>query len=96
MIEIVGGFIMGIIPCFTIIYVLYKRVRELEKALFIKNDLSTYSIMKHEKLTKQEKESLKKQEEQRELEKKYRDVMLQNTVSDEDINLFGEKEPVTV
>lgn len=87
-----GVIITALNSAFIILY-LVKRIHELEKFLFVRDNPETYYAIKNETATVKDAIT-KAQDEQLELEKEYRRIVMQSTVSDEDIKKFGERETV--
>lgn len=85
------GYLIALCNGAIIAYIMWRRIKDLEKYLLIKTDLPSYTILQNEKIpTDDNKDS--EWEAKKELERAYRRVMMQDTVSDDDIKIFGIKE----
>lgn len=92
-ISFVAGFGICALNSAVIVYTMWKRIRELEKFLFIRTDLPTYTTMQSENNPYEEKIN-KEWADKKELERAYRHAIMQDTVSDDDIKKFGIKEMI--
>lgn len=88
--SIIISFVIGFSFCFAnsavLVYFLYKRITELEKHLLYKDNPAAYAATHQTEIVEEPFDPVK------ELEREFRQTVMQDTVTDEDIEKFGMKE----
>ena len=90
-IAFIGGIACGALSCAVLVVSLMKRIHDLEKYTLILNNVQAYSILQSEKPTKPDPITAE-QDRRRDLQREYARILMGDTVTDEDIKKFGERE----
>ena len=92
-VAFIGGIVCGAASCAVLVVTLMKRIADLEKYTLIRDNPDAYAILQSEKPVKPDPIA-EEQDRKRELAREYRRIIMGDTVTEEDIEKFGEREAI--